>query len=81
MLRNSTSKKTLLIAGFAVGAATAFSPMAGAEPPCDNTGSATVCETPGNTNVITDTPGNPNGPGPQNGAYGPSGDTPPVGNH
>lgn len=80
MLRINASR-TLLIAACAVGAGVAFGPAAAAEPtdPCQNSGSATVCETPGNTNVITDTPANPNGPGPQNGSYGPSGDTPPVG--
>ena len=80
MLRNTVSK-FLLVAACAVGAGIAFGPSASAEPAdhCEHNGGATVCESPGGTNVIIDTPANPNGPGPQNGEYGPSGDTPPVG--
>lgn len=80
MPRNSASK-TLLVASVAIGAGIAFGPAASAEPPCDDTGGAVVCETPGDNSVITDTPGNPNGQGPQNGEYGPSGDTPPLGDN
>jgi hypothetical protein len=79
MLRNNASK-TLLLAACAVGAGVAFAPGASAEPPCQNSGTATVCQTPGNASVQATPPANPNGPGPQTGAYGPSGDTPPVGN-
>jgi hypothetical protein len=64
------------------GAAIAFAPGVSAEEPidCVDTGPATVC----NTNLPPASPGDVAGRGPaganqQNGAYGPSGDAPPVG--
>ena len=88
-MHNNASKRTL-VAAFAIGAAVALSPVASAEPPppCDNTGEATVCDSPGESSITTGpsdrvddgTMGRgPGGANNQNGAYGPSGDTPPVG--
>ena len=64
-------------------------PLAAADPQqqCTDNGAATVCETPGNTEIFAPAPGDNGqtggGSGPnaadQNGSYGPNGDTPPVG--
>jgi hypothetical protein len=67
---------TSAVAACAAGAAIAFAPGALAQSPsdCTSVGSATVC----NSNVPPAQQGaSPDG---QNGAYGPSGNTPPVGN-
>jgi hypothetical protein len=82
------SKKLWSIAPCLAAGAAAFAlaagPTAFAEGPADCSASAmsTVCQSPGNSNEVA-IPQNvqPGGDGGQNGSYGPSGDTPPVGGH
>jgi hypothetical protein len=74
----------------ACGAATAIAlgaPASATPDQCTPSGGATVCEQPGNTNVVTNPPqgaggqagGVGGGANVQNGNYGPAGDLPPVG--
>lgn len=51
-------------------------------PPCSQTQTTRVCQSPGSASVVVTPPGQshgPNGQTPQNGPYGPSGENPPVG--
>lgn len=93
MLFNISITPMIAVAGAA--AAVALAPGAYADngpTPCSNEGSATVCQKPGNANVIATPPesgggggsaggagGVSTGSGGQNGPYGPSGSQPPVG--
>lgn len=93
MLMNISITSMIAVAGAA--AAVALAPGAYADDgptPCSNEGSATVCQKPGNANVIATPPdtggggasaggggGVSSGGGGQNGPYGPSGSQPPVG--
>lgn len=80
---------TPALAAAAAAIAVLSAPLAGAEPQqeCTISGTATVCETPGNAGIFATPPeGNTQtggGMGPnasaQNGTYGPNGDLPPVG--
>ncbi len=86
MLSNISVTSTLVAAG--ASAAVVLAPAAyadGGSAPCADEGSATVCQAPGNANVIA-TPPDQGGSGAsggggnsQNGPYGPSGSQPPVG--
>lgn len=77
------------IAAAAAAIAVLSAPLAGAQPQqeCTDNGSATVCETPGNSAIFATPPeGNTQGGGSggpnannQNGSYGPNGNLPPVG--
>jgi hypothetical protein len=74
------------LAGCTAAAAIALSPAAFAQEPnsCIDQAGVTVCQTPGNSNETVTPPqtggGNQIPNNGQNGSYGPSGDTPPVGN-
>jgi len=76
-----------MIAAAGATAAVVLAPGAyadGGDAPCANEGGATVCEKPGNANVIATPPeqaggGASGGQNGQNGPYGPSGSQPPVG--
>lgn len=87
MLSNISITSMLVAAGTA--AAVVLAPVAyadGGSAPCADEGSATVCQAPGNANVIA-TPPEQSGSGAsgggggnsQNGPYGPNGSQPPVG--
>lgn len=85
MLLNISITSMNAIAGAA--AAVVLAPGAyagGGDAPCAGEGNATVCEKPGNANVIATPPEQPGGGASsggngQNGPYGPSGSQPPVG--
>jgi hypothetical protein len=74
------------LAAGAAAAVFAVAPPASAEPEqCANATDSTVCESPGNSNITVNPPqtgagGVGGGANEQNGSYGPSGNTPPVGN-
>ncbi|MCX2713195.1 hypothetical protein [Mycolicibacterium sp. J2] len=77
-MMRKTASTTLLLAACAAGAGIALAPVASADPnPCQNAGTATVCQAPGSASesATPPVPGN----GAQNGPYGPNGGTPPVG--
>jgi hypothetical protein len=88
MLPNISITTMIAIAGAT--AAVVLAPGAyadGGDAPCADEGSATVCQQPGNANVIATPPEQAGGAGgasggsgnSQNGPYGPSGSQPPVG--
>jgi len=89
MLSNISLTSMIAVAGAT--AAVVLAPGANADggsAPCADEGSATVCQSPGNANVIATPPEQAGGSGgggasgggnSQNGPYGPSGSQPPVG--
>ncbi|OBB06875.1 Uncharacterised protein [Mycolicibacterium fortuitum] len=76
---------TQILAASGVAGAVALGATASAEEPpspCTETQSATVCQSPGNANIVVSPPGQSHGSTeqtPQNGPYGPAGENPPVG--
>jgi hypothetical protein len=82
-----STKLWSIAAGLAAGAAgiaIAAGPVAYAEGPgdCVNSTTSVVCQSPGNSDEVAIPQGvQPGNDGGQNGSYGPSGDTPPVGGH
>ena len=80
------SRIIMSVAPALAAAVLAVAPAASAAPEqCTNAPQATVCQAPGNSDVTVNPPqtgagGTGSGANEQNGDYGPSGDTPPVGN-
>ncbi len=72
---------TPVLAMCAAAGAIALGAPASADPgSCTNSGTATVCESPGSASIVAQPPAATEGGAiDQNGMYGPAGDVPPVG--